>query len=72
MHAAVARECLRSIGVDASSITITLFSDEQLVALSNIFERSDLARRIVADRPISSTITTTLPAPTPIAGVPLE
>ena len=49
---------------------MTLFSDEQLVALSNIFERAILAAAS-ARSAVSSTITATLPAPTPIAGVPL-
>lgn len=50
---------------------MTLFSDEQLVALSNIFERMILAAAS-AQSALSSTITATLPAPTPSAGVPLE
>ena len=50
---------------------MTLFSDEQLVALSNVFERAIL-RAASARSAVSSTIAATLPAPTPIAGVPLE
>ena len=50
---------------------MTLFSDEQLVALSKIFEDAIL-RAASATSAVSSTMTATLPAPTPIAGVPLE
>src|SRR5688572_21269795 len=48
-----------------------LFSDEQLVALSKVFDIMILAAAS-AQSALSSTITATLPAPTPSAGVPLE
>ena len=47
------------------------FSDEQDVALSKHFDRRIL-RAASARSALSSTITATLPAPTPIAGVPLR
>ena len=54
-----------------AACAITLFSDEQLVAWSKVFERAILAAASSTSA-VSSTITATLPAPTPIAGVPLE
>ena len=48
----------------------TAFSDEHEVALSNIFE-ARIFRAASARSAVSSMITGTLPAPTPIAGVPL-
>ena len=50
---------------------ITLFSEEQLVALSKVFERMIFAAASARSAE-ASTITATLPAPTPSAGVPLE
>ena len=49
---------------------MTLFSDEQLVALSNVLDRAIFAAASSMSA-VSSTMTATLPAPTPIAGVPL-
>jgi hypothetical protein len=54
-----------------ASTAITLFSDEQLVALSNVFERAIFAAASAMSA-VSSTMTATLPTPTPIAGVPLS
>jgi hypothetical protein len=48
----------------------TLFSDEQLVAFSNVFERAIL-RAASARSADAVTIDATFPAPTPKAGVPL-
>ena len=50
---------------------MTLFSDEQLVALSKIFDCAIL-RAASFKSAVSSTITATLPTPTPSAGVPLS
>ena len=60
-----------SIASYTASRMTTLFSDEQLVALSNVLERMIFAAAS-AQSAVSSTITATLPAPTPSAGVPLE
>ena len=49
---------------------IRLFSEEQLVALSNIFDIL-IFFAVSSKSAVSSTITVTLPWPTPIAGVPL-
>jgi hypothetical protein len=49
----------------------TAFSDEHEVELSKIFE-AQIFRAASVRSALSSTITGTLPAPTPIAGVPLE
>ena len=48
------------------------FSDEQEVALSKHLEAAIFAAASSAKSAVSSMITGTLPAPTPIAGVPLE
>jgi hypothetical protein len=53
----------------ASRIT-TLFSDEQLVALSKVLERA-IAAAASARLAEASMMLATLPAPTPKAGVPL-
>ncbi|MNC90224.1 hypothetical protein D3C83_62970 [compost metagenome] len=50
---------------------MTAFSDEQLVALSKILE-AVIFFAASAQSALSSTMTTTLPVPTPRAGVPLE
>ena len=50
---------------------MTAFSEEQLVALSKVLE-SAILRAASARSALASTIDTTLPMPTPIAGVPLE
>ena len=50
---------------------MTEFSDEQDVALSKIFE-AQIFFAASSRSAVSSTITGTLPVPTPIAGVPLE
>src|SRR5690606_11725848 len=47
------------------------FSDEHEVELSKVFEAAILCAA-TARSAVSSTITVTLPAPTPTAGVPLE
>ena len=60
----------RSASATAAT-AITLFSDEHDVALSKAFERAIFAAAS-ARSAVSSTIAATLPAPTPIAGVPLE
>ena len=49
----------------------TAFSEEQLVALSKVLERAIFAAAS-ARSALASTIDTTLPCPTPIAGLPLE
>ena len=49
----------------------TAFSEEQLVALSKILEAMIFAAAS-AQSALSSTITATLPVPTPSAGLPLE
>ena len=65
-----AGQSLHGLVVDRIKMT-TEFSEEQDVALSNVFEAqiSSAARSRSA---LSSMTTGTLPAPTPIAGVPLE
>ena len=50
---------------------MTEFSEEQLVALSKALERMILAAASARSAE-SSTITATLPSPTPTQGVPLE
>ncbi len=50
---------------------MTEFSDEQLVALSKVFE-SMIFAAASARSADSSTMTATLPSPTPTHGVPLE
>ncbi len=52
----------------ASTMTM-LFSDEQLVALSNVLERT-MRSAAASTSALSSTMPATLPAPTPNAGVP--
>ena len=47
-----------------------LFSDEQLVALSKVFDWM-IIRAAASRSAVSSTMAATLPAPTPNAGVPL-
>ncbi|MNT36197.1 hypothetical protein D3C72_1722650 [compost metagenome] len=51
------------------SSTTRLFSDEQLVALSKVLERTILAAAS-AGAALASMTEATLPAPTPKAGVP--
>ena len=53
-----------------ASTSTRLFSDEQLVALSKVFERT-IFSAAASQSAVSSTIEATLPAPTPKAGVPL-
>ena len=52
-----------------ASTIINEFSDEQEVALSNVFEAAIFSAADLRSA-VSSTITVTFPAPTPIAGVP--
>lgn len=59
-----------SIRARTASTTTRLFSDEQLVALSKVFERT-MRSAAASVSAVSSTMPATLPAPTPKAGVPL-
>ena len=54
-----------------SSRTMSAFSEEQEVALSKIFD-ARILRAASSRSALASTMTGTLPAPTPMAGVPLE
>ncbi|HLX28695.1 MAG TPA: hypothetical protein VKV24_09445 [Casimicrobiaceae bacterium] len=70
-NAPPSRSNARSNASAIDSTAMTLFFDEQLVALSKVFDLAIFAAAS-ATSAVSSTITATLPTPTPIAGVPLS
>ncbi|MNC94482.1 hypothetical protein D3C83_113470 [compost metagenome] len=64
------RPSAASIASAIDSTSTTLFSEEQLVALSKVFDTTIFCAASSRSA-VSSTIDATLPAPTPKAGVPL-